>query len=86
MFIRLVLSLLVVSAANVASAEMKDSCQDQLFQAKAMSGNYQNDYSRKVTELSIAQAQLYLAQQKIKALEEELKKKNDVGSDSSRTK
>lgn len=67
--------VLALSVSSVLAEEKKtDPCHADLGMARAQVGNYQNDYVRKVNELSQVQLQLAAANQKIKMLEEAAKK------------
>jgi hypothetical protein len=72
--IGLVLVLGGAALVNAKAQEKPDTCPEQLIQSRAMASNYQNDYVRKVQELSAVQSQLYVEKQKNKMLEEAAKK------------
>lgn len=74
LYIALGYLLLIIGGAIESMAQKPDTCQADLGMARQQMGNYQNDYVRKVNELSQTQLQLGAAQQKIKMLEELVKK------------
>lgn len=60
--------------AKTTATAAAEACQTELLKTRALSGGYSNDYHRAKNELAQAQYELYIAKEKIKMLEGQIKK------------
>ncbi len=72
-----IVAVVMLFATTAYAQDKSPSPQEQILNLQAAVGIYRSDYNKKVQELAQAQAQLFVAQQKVKMLEDAAKPKEE---------